>query len=460
MSVLIQNGEIITATERYRADIYCADQTITRIGHDLQVPPDTPVLDARGLWVLPGFIDPHVHIHLPLLGTCAKDNYETASRAALLGGTTTVIEMICPNKEQDLLEQFALWQAQAAGHSACDYSFHMGVPRFDAHVPGALQAIIAAGIPSLKVFLAYQGIANLSDAELFAVLGFAREQGALVTAHCENAELIVALQQQCLAAGRTGTAWHYHSRPPLVEASGTAHLLTLARLREAAVYVVHLSCQAALQEVLRARTAGARVWVEAVLPHLVLDRSYAERPDFEGAKYVMSPPLRDAEECEALWNGLRQGFIQTVATDHAPFDFHGQKDRGRADFTRIPNGIPSLEERVKLLYTLGVVTGRIDLHTWVNCASTQPARIFGLYPRKGVIQAGADADLVLFDPMHRSTISAATHAMNVDYSAYEGWPVAGRAATVLVRGQVVVDGGVYQGQPGFGRMLKREPQYF
>ncbi len=460
MSLLIRNGEIITATDRYSADIYCADETITRIGHDLDVPPDTPVIDAAGKWVVPGFIDPHVHIYLPFLGTYAKDTYETASRAALMGGTTTLIEMICPNKEQDLLETCAFWQEQAAGRSACDYTYHMGVPRFDPRVQAQLTEIIAQGIPSLKIFLAYKDLAHLSDAELYALLCFAKEAGVIVTGHCENADLIVALQQRLLQDGKTGPEWHYHSRPPAVEAAGTAHFLAFAQLTEATVYVVHLSCREALQATLRARQSGVRAYVETVLPHLVLDSTAAEQPDFEGAKYVMSPPLRPAPHQTALWNGLRQGFIHTVATDHAPFDFHGQKDRGRADFTQIPNGIPSLEERVKLLYTAGVCQDRIDVHTWINCASTQAARLFGLYPRKGTIQPGADADLVIFDPHHSSVISAATHAMNVDYSAYEGWPVKGRAETVTVRGKIVVEQGRYTGVPGHGRFLTRAPQTF
>lgn len=459
MSLLIRNGEIITATERYTADLYCADETITRIGRDLHVPPDTREIDAQGKWVLPGFIDPHVHIYLPFLGTYAKDTYETASRAALLGGTTTLIEMICPHKDQDLLETCAFWQEQAAGRSACDYTYHMGVPRFDPRTQEQLQAIIAQGIPSLKIFLAYKDIAHLSDAELYALLRFAKEEGVIVTAHCENADLIVALQQQLLQEGKTGPEWHYHSRPPAVEAAGTSHLLTFAQLTDATVYIVHLSCREALAATLRAREAGARVYVEAVLPHLVLDATAAEKPEFEGAKYVMSPPLRPVAHQAALWNGLRQGFIHTVATDHAPFDFRGQKERGRHDFTQIPNGIPSLEERVKLLYTLGVCQDRIDVHTWINCASTQAARLFGLYPRKGSIQPGADADLVVFDPQHTSVIRAETHAMNVDYSAYEGWPVKGRAETVTVRGKVVVDHGRYHGVPGDGQQLTRSPQY-
>jgi dihydropyrimidinase len=457
MALLIQNGEIVTAESRQRADLYCEGETITRIGPGLEAPPGTEVIDARGLLVFPGFIDPHVHIHLPFMGTSAKDTYETASRAALIGGTTTLIEMCCPARTEDALAGLETWMSHAVGRSACDFSFHMGVTRFDGETPAQLREVVARGVSSFKVFLAYKGAFGIDDTELYRTLKLAKELGVIVTAHCENETLVAERQRELLEAGLTGPEQHHESRPPRVEAEGVHHLLTFAELTGAETYIVHLSCREALAEVQAARQRGVRVSVETLIQHLLLDRSYAERPDFEGAKYVMSPPLRDASHQEVLWTGLGDGTIQTVATDHAPFDFATQKQLGRGDFTRIPNGIPSLEERINLLYTHGVATGRLDLHTFIDVASTRAAKLFGLYPRKGSIAVGADADLVLYDPNYHGTISAATQHMAVDYSAFEGWTIMGRPRVVTVRGEVAVRDGQFVGTLGRGRFLARSP---
>lgn len=461
MSLLIKNGEIVTASERYIADVYCEDETITKIGKDLEAPKGATIIDAKGKYVFPGFIDPHVHIYLPFMGTYAKDTYETGSKAALMGGTTSFIEMLCPSKDDDLLEAFELWKSKGEGKSACDYTFHMGVPRFDDKAKEQLGEVIDAGISSFKFFLAYKGVFNLTDEELYLALSFAKERGVIGTAHCENADLVLELQKKLIAEGKTGPEWHYHSRPPFVEAAGTSKFLTFAQATGAAAYIVHLSCNEALHQVMRARYTGIRAFVEIVIPYLTVDMSYAELPDFEGAKYVMSPPLRHKSNQDLFWNGLRQGFVHTVATDHAPFDFKDQKEKmGRNDFTKIPNGIPSIEERVKLLYSHGVAEGKIDLHTFVNCASTQAAKIFGLFPRKGTIQLGADADLVIYDPDYEGVISQKTQSMNVDYSAFEGWKIKGRPETVTVRGALAVENGKFVGKHGRGQLLKREPTHF
>jgi len=459
MSLLIRNGEIITADARYKADIWCEGETITRIGPNLECPPDAVVVDAAGKFVFPGFIDPHVHIHLPFMGTLAKDTYATASRAALVGGTTTLIEMICPARNDDPAEAYELWKSNAAGKSACDYAFHMGVTRFDEQTPEVLRRIVADGTASFKVFLAYKGAFGVDDAELYRTLEFAKQLGVIVTAHCENAEAVSRLQAQLLAEGRTGPEWHEPSRPPIVEASGMEHLATFAELTGAHVYAVHTSCAEALAAARRAQERGVRLWVETVVPYLVLDRSYAERENFEGAKYVMSPPLRELSHQPILWNALRTGAIDTVATDHAPFDFAKQKEMGRGDFTKIPNGIPSVEDRVHLLYTHGVAAGRIDVHRFVDAASTKAAKLFGLFPRKGAIQPGADADLVVFDPAYRGVISAATQQMNVDYSAFEGRPIIGRTDVTTVRGVVQVRDGKFVGEATRGHMIRREPTH-
>jgi dihydropyrimidinase len=460
VSLLIKNGEIVTAGERYVADILCENEVIARIDRNISPPPGAEVVDARDKFVFPGFIDPHVHIYLPFMGTFSKDTYESASQAALVGGTTTLIEMCCPSRKDDALESFELWMKQAVGKSACDFSFHMGVAKFDGPTEEQLRQIVQRGISSFKIFLAYKGAFGVDDTELYRALKLARELGVIVTAHCENETLIAERQKELLAAGKTDPAQHHESRPPAVEAEGVHHLMTFAELTGAATYIVHLSCKEALDQAIAARQRGVRVTIETLIQYLTLDKSYAEKAGFEGAKYVMSPPLRDRSNQSVLWNGLRDGLIQTVATDHAPFDFKTQKPMGKDDFTKIPNGIPSLEERINLLYTYGVKTGKIDLHTFVNTASTQVARTFDLFPRKGAIQPGADADLVVFDPNYRGTISVKTQHMNVDYSAFEGWKIEGRPSVVTMRGQIAARDGKFVGKLGHGKFLQRRPSHF
>ena len=390
------------------------------------------------------------------MGTFAKDTYDSASRAALVGGTTTLIEMCCPSRNEGLLEGFELWLSKAQGLSACDYSFHMGVTRFDETTADTLRTIVRRGVASFKVFLAYKDFFGLNDTELYKTLALAKELGVIVTAHCENETLVAERQKQLLAEGKTGPEWHERSRPVQVEAEGVQHLMAFAEATGAHVYVVHTSCQQAVEAAEQARARGVNVWIETVVPYLTLDASYAERPHFEGAKYVMSPPIRTVEHQTYLWNALRGRSISTVATDHAPFDFVGQKERGRDDFTQIPNGLPSIEDRINLLYTYGVKQGRIDLSTFVDAASTQAAKLFGLFPRKGTIALGSDADLVVYDPTWRGKITAATHHMAVDYNPYEGFDLEGRPSLVTVRGKVQVRDGQFVGQMGHGEFLSRE----
>ena len=460
MALLIRNGNIITATENYIADIYCESETITRIGRDLDAPPGATVVDATGKYVFPGFIDPHVHIYLPFMGTLAKDDYISASKAALVGGTTTLMEMVCQaGSGQPLADGFEFWMKQAAGKSACDFTFHQGVTRYDKQVEGELREIVNAGVSSFKIFLAYKGAFGINDDELFNTLTLAKNLGVITTAHCENAELVARMQQQLIAAGKTGPEFHYTSRPPRVEAEGVSHLMAFAELTGAHTYLVHTSCQEALQEALAAKQRGINVWVETLIQYLLLDKTYAELPNFEAAKYIMSPPLREKSNQDVMWNALRQGFVSTLATDHAPFDFVGQKEMGRGDFTKIPNGIPSLEDRVNLSYTHGVAAGRMDLNTFVATASTNTAKIFGMFPRKGTIALGADADLVVYDPSYRGTISARTHQLNLDYSAFEGWEIKGRPNVVTVRGEVAARDGQFVGTIGRGQFVKREANH-
>ncbi|MFP4599458.1 MAG: dihydropyrimidinase [Persicimonas sp.] len=459
MALLIKNGEIVTASSRYKADIWSEDEQITRIDTNIEAPPGAEVVDATGKLVFPGFIDPHTHIHLPFMGTFAKDSYESGTIAALCGGTTTLIDFCIPGADEEPLSAVETWRAKAEGNACSDYSWHMAITNFDETVERQLRQIVAEeGVASFKVFLAYKGALGIDDEQLYKVLSLARELGVIVTAHCENAEMVAALQDKLIAEGKTGPEWHEPSRPPVVEAEGTRHLCTMAELTGAHVYVVHLSCEEALREAVEAKHRGVNVTVESLIQHLLLDKSYAERPDFEGAKFVMSPPLREKHNQDVLWAGLRDGIVSTLGSDHAPFDTE-QKQMGRDNFCLIPNGIPSLEDRVRMFYTHGVREGRIDLHRFVDAASTQAAKTFGLFPQKGTIQPGADADLVVFDPNFEGTISAETHHMNIDYNAFEGMAVKGRCDAVTVRGTVQVREGEFVGQKGIGRFLKREPTH-
>lgn len=460
MSLLIKNGRIITSTDDYHADVLVEGETIKAIAPDISIDGVDEVLDATGKYVFPGFIDPHVHIYLPFMGTYAKDDYASASRAALVGGTTTLIEMCCPGRDESPLEAFELWRNKADGLAAVDYTFHMGVTRFDAVAEEELREIVSRGIASFKVFLAYKGAFGIDDEELFHTLKLAKDLGVIVTAHCENATAVAQLQKELLAAGKTGPEFHEPSRPESVETSGVNHLMTFAELTGAHVYVVHTSCDGAIRAAQAARYRGVQAWIETVIPYLVLDKTYAEKSDFEGAKYVMSPPIRDRRNQSILWDAIRNRLVSTVATDHAPFDFADQKTMGKSDFTKIPNGIPSVEDRVNLFYTHGVATGKIDLNTFVDAASTQAAKLFGLYPRKGTIQIGSDADLVVYNPEYRGKISASTQQMNVDYSAFEGWEISGRPAVVTVRGEVQVRDGKFVGTIGRGKFLERKPNHF
>ena len=459
MALLIKGGEIVTAESRYHSDILVEDELIRAIGQDLACAPGTEIVDASGMLVFPGFIDPHVHIHLPFMSTFAKDTHATASKAALIGGTTSFIEMCCPSRNDDALEGYHLWKDKAEGHSACDYAFHMAVTRYDSQTESQLREIVRDGTASFKIFLAYKNFFGVDDEEMFKTLTLASELGVITTAHCENAELVSQLQQALLAEGKTGPEWHEPSRPEAVEAEGTGRFATFLEETRSAGYVVHLSCAPALRAAVDAKLRGVRLFIESVVPHFILDKSFAERAGIEGMKHVMSPPLRNKRNIPALWSALESGLIDTVGTDHCPFDTE-QKLLGEHAFTQIPNGIPGIEDRVNLMWTYGVKRGLLDIHRFVDTLSTRPARIFGLSPRKGIIAVGSDADLVVFDPEYRGTISARAQHTNNDYSGYEGFPIEGRPSLVTVRGRVQVRDGAFVGDTNRGKLLRREPQYF
>lgn len=460
MALLIKNGEIVNADGRQRADVWCEGETVTRIGPDLDVPAEfadtAHVIDAAGKYVFPGFIDPHTHIYLPFMGTFSKDDYASGSRAALLGGTTTLFDMCVPGRGVSPWEGFNTWRSQAEGKAACDYSFHLGVSGGgEAYLNELTEIVTQEQITSFKVFLAYKDALHISDGELYAALKLAKKLGVRTTAHCENAELIAARQAELLAEGKTEPHWHHESRPPRIEALGVHHLCAFAELTGAAIYIVHLSSEEALHEAEAARKRGVDITVETLIQYLVLSHEDTKRPGFEGAKFVMSPPLREVQHQNVLWSALADGRIDTLATDHAPFDFEGQKDMGQGDFTKIPNGIPSLEKRVNVLFSEGVKKDRLMLERFVEVASTNAAKLFGLFPRKGVIAPGSDADIVIYDPDAKSTISAETHAMNVDYNPFEGMEITGHPEVVTLRGKVMVRDGEFVGPQDHGIILPR-----
>lgn len=456
MGILIKNGEVITATERFVGDIYCEQGKVVGIGRGLdKVRANDQVIDASGQFVLPGGVDAHVHMELPFMGTESSDDFETGTAAGVAGGTTTIIDFVIPNRGQMLLDALSQWHEKAR-KAVADYAFHMAVTWYGDTTLREMQTCVREkGIPSFKTFMAYKGAIGVDDTELISVMETAKDLGALVTVHAEHGDAVVALQKKLLREGKTHPRYHAQSRPSPIEGEATNRAIMLARVTGEPIYIVHLTCKEALEAVAEARARGQMVMAETCPQYLLLDDSVYEKDGFEGAAYVMSPPIRPKGHQDALWAGLASGLIQTVATDHCPFNQVGQKDMGRDDFTRIPNGAAGIENRLALLWTYGVAAGRIDVHKFVDLFATQPAKIFGLYPRKGSIVPGGDADLVVFDPTARSTISAKTHHHRCDRNIFEGFEVQGRATHVIVDGRVQFKDGMLDVQRGAGRYLPR-----
>jgi dihydropyrimidinase len=456
MTTLIKNGRIITATDDYVADVLVDGETIATIGRNLRVAADRAI-DAAEMLVIPGAIDPHVHMELPFGGTVSSDTFETGTRAAACGGTTSIIDFAIQYKGNTFAQTLDDWHAKAEGRCAIDYGFHLAVTEYEARHAAEFARVVDAGVTTFKLFLAYPGVFMVDDQTMFRVMRSAGEAGGLTLVHAENGDAISLKIAELLAAGKVEPKYHAQSRPPVMQADGVARAVRVAEFARAPVFIVHVSCEAAMMELQRSRDAGNPAYGETCTQYLFLDESEYDRPDFEGAKYVFTPPLVARENIEPLWKGLKLGYLQEVSTDHCPFNFKGQKELGRGDFTKIPNGGPGVEDRLSMMYDGAVVKRGWSLNKWVDVCSTASAKLFGMFPKKGTIAPGSDADLVLFDPAVERTISAKTHHMNCDYSLFEGWHIKGQPRTVLSRGKVVVQDGRYVGKAGDGKFLKRGP---
>jgi dihydropyrimidinase len=457
MRTLITNGHIVTATDDFQGDILVDDEQITAVGSPgtfsaLQT--DT-VLDAQGKYVFPGAIDVHTHMELPLPTTVASDDFETGTIAAACGGTTTILDFANQRRGHRLAEALESWHQKADGKAVIDYGFHMTITDLAAAPEEAMDDMIAAGVTTFKLLMAYPNTFMVDDETIYRVLRRSARLGGLVMVHAENGIVIDLIVREAVAAGHTAPVYHALTRPGILEGEAAQRAITLATLAEAPLYVVHVSCAHSLRAVAAAREKGLPVWGETCPQYLFLNDSCYAAPGFEGAKYVCTPPMRSLADNEALWLGLQRRELSVVSTDHAPFNFHGQKELGLDDFTKIPNGLPGVEHRVMLLYQ-GVREGKLNLQHFVDLISTMPAKLFGLFPRKGTIAPGSDADLLIFDPEKTLTISVENQRQRVDYNPYEGMHVQGVPETVLLRGRVIVRDGQYVGGKGGGQFLARK----
>jgi len=454
MKILITGGTVVTASDIYQGDVLVENERITTIGTELQIAADR-VIDARGKYVLPGGIDCHTHLDMPFGGTTSADDFETGTIAAAHGGTTSIVDFAIQYKGQSLQHAWETWMRKADGRAAIDYGFHMIITDLGSQVEAEMDTLVREGVTSFKLFMAYPGVFMLDDATIFRALLRTGKNGGTICMHAENGGVIDVLVQRALAEGKTAPKYHALTRPARAEAEATHRAIALAEMADVPVYIVHLSAAEALEMVTEARDRGLPAFAETCPQYLFLSYENYEEPGFNGAKYVMSPPLRDRATQEKLWRGLAFNDLQAVSTDHCPFCMKEQKELGKGDFSRIPNGAPGIETRMSLVYDGGVRTGRISLNRFVELTSTSPAKIFGLFPKKGTIAPGSDADIVIFDPEKRWRISKKTTHMNVDYNPYEGREVTGAADTVISRGRVIIDNGKFVGKAGAGSFLRR-----
>lgn len=457
MSILIKNGRVITAVDDYHADVFIEKEMVTIIGENLTMKADK-IIDAEGRYVIPGGIDPHTHLDMPFGGTVSADDFETGTRAAAHGGTTTLIDFAIQTKGHSTLEALDTWHAKAEGKTAIDYGFHMIITDMEDDRIHEMETLVKEGLTSYKLFMAYPGVLYVDDGTLYRVMRKASEDGTVICMHAENGIVIDEIVKRALAEGKTEPKWHALTRPTRMEAEGVHRAIAIAEVADVPVYIVHLSSSDALEQVTLARNRGVKAFAETCPQYLFLDHSYYEKEGFEGAKYVMTPPLREKWNQDNLWRGLQFGDIRSISTDHCPFCYKDQKEMGVGDFTKIPNGGPGLENRLSLVFNGGVVEGRISLNKFVDLTSTSAAKMFGIFPKKGTIAVGSDADIVIFNPNRKETISVdnpVMHNMNVDYSAYEGFEVTGISETVISRGKVIIEDCKYVGKKGDGQFLKR-----
>lgn len=456
MKKIITGGLIATASDVYEADLLIENGKIVQIGKSLSVE-GAEIIDATGKYVMPGGIDPHTHLDMPFNNTVTDDDWKSGTIAAAFGGTTTILDFCLSAGEEKLATAIEKWHAKAKGNAAIDYGFHLMIgdltPETEAELPVILEQ---EGITSLKVFMAYAKEFQATDRTLFKAFKIAKNLGAVVLVHCENGSVIDELVEEAKRAGHTEPIYHALTRPAEVEGEATKRAIELAHIAGAKLYVVHVTCKEAVDEIIAAREKGYDVYGETCPPYLTLDQSALAQPGFEGAKYVWSPPLRPKYHQEHLWNALKAKQLQTIGSDQCSFSFNGKKQLGLNDFSKIPNGGPFIEDRFSVLFSEGVAKGRISINDFVDMISTSAAKIFGLYPQKGTIAIGSDADIVLFDPNVKRTISAQTHHMNVDYNPYEGWEVTGEPVSVLLRGDYVIKNKEFVGVLGSGQYLKRD----
>jgi dihydropyrimidinase len=454
MDYKIVNGTIVTATDIYRADVGIKNGKIIQIAKKIKEPAGE-VIDAKGLYVLPGGIDIHTHLDMPFMGSFSSDDFETGTIAAAFGGTTSLVDFAIQGKRMSLKGTLDAWMKKAKKKAVIDYGFHVAITDLNDKVMAEIPEMVAMGVPSFKCFLAYKGSLMIDDGALYRILQETKKAGALVMIHAENGDVLDILINDLLAQGKTEPKYHALSRPPEAEAEATGRGIAIAQMADAPIYIVHLTCKEALAKVKEARDIGFPVLAETCPQYLLKSYQNYLEPGFQGAKYVMSPPLRDKSNWDALWKALAYGDLQVVSTDHCPFNFKGQKDKGKKNFALIPNGAPGIEHRVMLLYHEGVNKKRIGLNRFVELVSTAPAKLFGFFPQKGTVAVGTDADLVLFDPKAPFKISAKTHHQNVDYTPYEGFTGKGVPKTVFSNGQIIVNDGKFMGKPGTGRFIER-----
>ena len=455
MSVLIRGGRIVTAADDYVADVFVDDERISLIGESLDIQADK-VIDAAGKYVLPGCIDPHTHLDMPFGGTTTIDDVESGQTSAAFGGTTCHVDFIIQGKGQTFAQALEDWRAKANGRQMIDMGYHMAVT--DLAEGGTLEELATLpdqGITSYKLFMAYKGALMVDDETLYRTMEVAAKTGALVMVHAENGDVIDILVQEALAAGHTEPLYHALTRPPEAEGEATNRAIQLAHLAGAPLYVVHVTCKEAVEPIAAAREKGWDVWGETCTQYFFTSLEDIAKPNFEGAKFVFSPPVRDKSNWDVLWNAVRTDALSAISTDHCAFRFDTQKTLGKDDFSKIPNGGPGIENRLQMIHEFGVRTGRISLNRMVELLATNPAKLFGLYPRKGTVAVGSDADIVVFDPEKKVTITAKTQHSKVDYNLYEGTQVTGSPEVVLLRGHVLVENDELIASPGVGQFVAR-----